>query len=133
MPKAKTPKPTDATLAQQLGRAKSAWDKLIAQVQQSPNVATADWKHYSTGWIFVVRDKRRNLAYLRPDQKRFTASFAFNDTAVRAAELADLPADLVESIRSSPKYPEGRAARIEVSTQKHAAIAMALFDIKCAT
>jgi len=126
----KAHRPTDADLASVLGRAKRHWDGFIACIQRNHPAATAEWKHYSTGWQFVLREKRRNLAYLKPSEKCFTVSFAFSDNAVDAAERSDLPAEIVQPIRQSPKYPEGRAVRVDVATAKDLAIATKLLAIK---
>jgi hypothetical protein len=130
----KSHRPTDADLAKVLGPAKRPWDSFMAHVQEVNAGGTAEWKHYAgkSGWTFVVRDKRRNLAYVKPLAKRFLVSFAFSDEAVAAAEQSDLPEKVVKPIRESPKYPEGRAVRVEVSSAAAAAIARKLLGIKLA-
>lgn len=126
--------PTDAALATILGRVKRHWDGFLSHIRQVSADATAEWKHYSgkSGWTFVVRGKRRNLAYLKPSAGRFTVSFAFGDKAVQAAEQSDLPDPLVQSIRQSPKYPEGRAVRVEVTSASNVALVKKLLAIKLA-
>ena len=130
----KSHEPTDADLARVLGRVKSHWDKLVAHVRAVNAGGTAEWKFYSAkyGWTFVVREKRRNLLYMKPAEKRFTASFAFGDKAVDAAEQSDLPEHIVKPIRQSPKYPEGRAVRVEVTSATDVTIAKKLLAIKMA-
>ncbi len=127
--------PSDDDLAAVLGSAKRHWDRLVAHIREMDANGTAEWKHYAgkSGWTFVVRDKRRNLLYLKPLEKRFLASFAFNDQAVDAAEQSDLPERIVKPIRQSPKYPEGRAVRLEVSSAADATIAIKLLAIKMAS
>jgi hypothetical protein len=130
----KSHQPDDADLADTLGRAKRHWDTLVAHVQQASPAATAEWKFYTAkyGWTFVVREKRRNLFYLKPLAKCFTVSLAFGDKAVDAAEQSDLPDEIVKPIRQSPKLPEGRAVRINVTSASHVAIAKKLLAIKAA-
>jgi hypothetical protein len=130
----KSQRPSDADLAHVLGPAKRHWDSLVVHIQDVNPGGTAEWRHYAgkSGWTFVVRDKRRNLAYLKPAAKRFTVSFAFGDKAVEAAEQSDLPERVVKPIRESPKYPEGRAVRIEVTSTPDVAIARKLLAIKMA-
>ena len=131
----KSHRPTDADLAKVLGPAKRQWDNFTSHVQEVNASGTAEWRHYAgkTGWTLVVRDKRRNLAYVKPLAKRFLVSFAFSDAAVTAAEQSDLPEKIVQPIRQSPKYPEGRAVRVEVASAADAAIARRLLDIKLAS
>ena len=110
--------PTDADLAKVLGRAKRHWDNLETHALDANPDAGPEWKYYmkKTGWTFLLRGKRRNVLYMRPTGKgRFTVTFVFGNRAVKAAEQSDLPADLIEAIRQSPKYPEGRAANTEVT------------------
>lgn len=128
----KSHRPTEAELAKALGPAKRSWDGLVASLRDGAPQCAADWKHYAgkTGWVFVARRQRRNVLYLKPLERRFLASLALSDAEVRAAEQADLPPELVESIRTSPKYPEGRPARVEVSTAADAKIVRALLAIK---
>jgi len=130
----KSPRPTDADLAEVLGRAKRHWDSFAAHIREVIVGGTAEWKHYAgkSGWTFVVRDKRRNVAYMKPSAKRFTVSFAFGDQAVEAAERSDLPDHVVKPIRQSPKYPEGRAVRIEVTSAKGVGVVKKLLAIKMA-
>jgi hypothetical protein len=49
-----------------------------------------------------------------------------------AAEQSDLPAEVVSPIRQSPKYPEGRAVRLAVTTAPHVTLAQKLLAIKMA-
>jgi hypothetical protein len=128
-------RPDEADLARVLGPAKRHWDALVAHIRKAIPEATAEWKHYAgkSGWTFVVRDKRRNLLYMKAAAKRFGVSLAFNDKAVQAAEESDLPAHVVAPIRQSPKYPEGRAVRIEVASAADLAIAKKLLAIKTAS
>jgi hypothetical protein len=130
----KSHQPNDADLADFLGRAKRHWDNLVAHVREACPAATAEWKFYTAkyGWTFVVREKRRNLLYMKPLPKCFTVSLAFGDKAVDAAEQSDLPDEIVKPIRQSPKLPEGRAVRIDVTSASHVAIAQELLAIKMA-
>lgn len=128
----KAHRPTDAELAQALGRTKRHWDALTAAAQKAAPTATATWKHYAgkSGWTFVVRGKRSNVIYMRPLAKHFIAAFAFGAAAVDAALQSDLPAPVIELIRTAPQYPEGRAVRIAVQTAADAAIVKRLLTIK---
>ena len=128
----KAHEPTDRDLATALGRAKRHWDALVTQVQKVSPDATAAWKHYAGkyGWTFVVREKRRNLLYLKPAEKRFTASLALGEDAVAALRQSGLPDALVQTIEQSPKYPEGRPARIDVASAADLKIATKLVAVK---
>lgn len=127
--------PDDAALAAALGSTvKRHWDSFVAHARAAGVGVEAGWKHYAgkTGWLFVARDKRRNLVYLRPDTKCFGVSLALSEQAVTEAVAADLPDDLVAAIQAAPKYPEGRPARLTVRTAQHVAIAKQLLALKLA-
>lgn len=125
-------RPDDEHLAIELGRVKKLWDAFLEHVQSQDVPAKIEWKHYSTGWRLVVKARGRNIAYLNPGSRRFTASFALSDENLDAAESAGLSTDFVKSIRESKKFPEGRAARIEVTSTTHLAQALALLAGKMA-
>ncbi len=130
--------PDDADLARVLGGSKRHWDKLVAAVQKLRADVATGWKYYTGkyGWTFIARDKRRNVLYLKPRAKCFLASLALGDKALAAAEEAagrsELPTGLVESIRNSLKYPEGRAVRIEVHSAADVATIEKLVAIRLA-
>ncbi len=130
----KSKPPSDADLATALGRAKAHWDRLLADADKLSAGAPAEWKYYSgkAGWTLVLRGRSRNLLYLRPLDKRIAVSLAFSDEALAAAEQADLPEPLVQSIRESPKYPEGRAVRLEVAAARDVKTVGKLLQIKLA-
>ncbi len=128
----KSTKPDDAALAQALGGAKRHWDALATHIATAAPLARPEWKHYGKkhGWVFVVRGKRHNLLYLIPHEKHFMASFAFGERVVRAAIQSDLPAQVIELIRQSPKYPEGRAVRVAVESAAGVKVVKRLLAIK---
>ncbi|MEW6251345.1 MAG: DUF3788 family protein [Planctomycetota bacterium] len=130
----KSQAPDDAVLTKALGRARRAWDSLVEHAQALQPSATPEWKYYSSkaGWTFVVRGPRHNLLYLSPQRGRFKLSLTYGERAVAAAEHADLPPETLQLVRESPKYPEGRAIRMEVVSAADAAIARKLLDIKLA-
>lgn len=131
----KTRPPSDGDLGQTIGRAKRHWDALLAVISRDHPDVLMGWKHYAgkTGWRFIVHRKGRNLAYLKPCDGRFTVSLALSDQALDAAERSGVPAQIIDPIRASPKYPEGRAARVDVVCAKDVALAFALLAIKAAT
>ena len=125
--------PKEADLAKAIGRAKRHWDNLKTHALDADPAATEEWKYYmkKTGWTFRVKNKRRNLLYMQPCGKgRFTVGLMFGKQAVQAAERSDLPDQVVETIRQSPQYPEGRMIRIEVTSAADVKIAKRLLAIK---
>jgi len=124
--------PDDAAMSEALGRAKRHWDGLVAHIAEAAPEAKPEWKHYGkrNGWVFVVRGKKHALMYMIPHEKYFTASFAYKGKAVQAALQSDLPAAVIEMIRKAPKYPEGRAVRMDVKSAADVKVAGRLLAIK---
>lgn len=122
----------DSEATSALGKARRHWDSFIQSVERDHPDAIIEWKRYSTGERLIIRDKRRNLAYLKPEQNRFIVSFAFGDAALKAAEQAKLPAPLIRSIQEAPQYPEGRPVRNTVDSAASLSIAKKLLAIKAA-
>lgn len=132
---AKPAPPDDAHLAKFLGPAFKHWQFVISDAT-SNHAAKAEWKHYAGklgGWRLVLKSKARNLAYLKPDDASFLASLALSDADLDHAEQAKAaPPALLADIRAGPKFPEGRAARISVSTAASARHVARLITIKAA-
>ncbi|HVP10106.1 MAG TPA: DUF3788 family protein [Phycisphaerae bacterium] len=124
--------PAAGDLTRAFGKAKRHWDDLAGHISSLGPAAKPEWKHYGkrSGWVYVLRGKKNNLLYLIPHEKHFVASFAFGEKAVRAALESDLPAPVVEMVRQSPKYPEGRAVRLKVTSAADVKIAKRLLAIK---
>jgi len=129
----KSQPPREDELAAVLGRAKRLWDDFAAHAQTAVPAAVPEWKFYTkkSGWTFLLRGTRRNVLYMRPvGRATFAVSFAFGEKAVSAAEQSHLPKQVVDAIRNSPKYPEGRLARVTVTTAADVKIAKQLLAIK---
>jgi hypothetical protein len=125
--------PSDAELEQLLHRAKLHWDKLIKLAADNDTDAYAEWKFYTkkSGWVLVIRSKKRNVLYMRPiDTRRFSVTFAFRDKHIEAVKQADIPGDIVAEILKAKEYPEGRMARVDVTKAAECKIAQALLAIK---
>ena len=114
----KARKPTDKELESVLGVEKSLWDRLLSQLVEECKLSTREWNSYSrkAGWSLRVKHGDRNILYLSPHAKCFTASFALGDRAVKAALESTLPEHVTKLIREAKRYAEGTAVRIEVKT-----------------
>jgi hypothetical protein len=128
----KSKKPTEADLSRVLGRSKKLWDELRSCATGQETSVSEEWKCHGEkyGWSLVLRGKKRNLLYMSPREKHFMASCALGEKAVAAAESAGLPPQVLEAIRTAPRYPEGRPARIEVRTAKDLEVVKQLLALK---
>lgn len=130
----KSYQPTAADLAAALGPAMGAWDAIVAAAVEICPKAPPAWKHYAgkSGWVFVFREKKRNLLYLSARERSFMAALALNERAVAAAESARLPTAVLKQIRESPVYPEGRAVRIVVASPRQVGTVLKILTLKVA-
>lgn len=130
------PKPDsapDPALAQ-LAAARPHWDAFLASALAiAPNINTL-WRTYAgaSGRQCVIRRGEKNLAYLKPAEGSFLVSMALSDDAVAGLASAKLPKALVDEITAAKKYPEGRPARVTVSTPATLKTANTLLAIKLA-
>lgn len=125
-------KPTDAALAEALGKNKKHWDAIDEHVARASEGLEREWKFYGAkhGWTYKVTRKKKAVLYLVPHGKSFTASMALREKAVEAVRRSNLPPELVAEIDSAKTYPEGKPARIEVTSQKKVDIVKRLIAIK---
>jgi|GEM_PF-80568 len=128
------PRRPHADIGPDLAAAQPHWDQFLQWVGANLPDAEIVWKDYAgkTGRQCVIRMKDRNLAYLKPAAGSFLASVALSDAAVADLDDSKLPEALIHEIRSSPKYPEGRPARVCVDSIPTLKMATALMEIKIA-
>jgi hypothetical protein len=127
--------PDDRSLKATLGSAKRLWDRLIDRLQSDHGPLAETWRFSgrSFGWSFRLEQPKRVLVYMTPCQKHFLASFALGDKAYRAAQAADLSADVMTLLRNAPKYPEGRGIRVPVKTARDLEDVLRLAALKAAS
>ena len=130
----KTAEPTGKELAAVLGPAKTAWDRLIADLAQEHKIDGREWSSYSpkAGWSLRLIKKARVILYLSPHQGSFMVSFALGDKAVQAALKSKLPPPAVKIIKEAKRYAEGTAVRVEVLKAKDVEVVKTLAAIKLA-
>ena len=126
--------PTERALAENLGKTHELWDEIAAYVRNEHGSATPEWKFPGAkyGWSFRVKDAKRNLIYMTPDDGFFRVAFALGDKAVAAVEASSLPEPIKEQLRAATRYVEGRGLRLEVRGKRDVAAVKKLVDIKLA-
>lgn len=127
--------PGDADLAAALGAGKLHWDALIAFVREVCPEAVLEWKFYGAkyGWQLKVVRAKKALLYMIPHRDGFNAALALRPRAVEELRGAGVPEDLVREIESAKDAPEGRPARIFVTTKRDVGIAAKLVALKLAS
>jgi hypothetical protein len=131
----KSTKPADADLAKALGAAIGLWNELRRLVGEHFAPLTEEWvfSGKSHGWSLRLFQKKRAVLYLKPIEGYFRVSFAFGEKASQAALESDLPASVLKLIGEAPKYPEGRAVRMDIKNARDVRIALKLARIKMAS
>jgi hypothetical protein len=128
----KAHKPTDKRLATALGKSKKCWDAILEGVDRARGGLGCEWKFYGAkfGWQLKVMDKKRTVLYLVPREGGFLAAMALSERAVAAVRVSSLPPTLVSEIETAKVLPEGRPARIEVTSAKQLEVVRQLMAIQ---
>ncbi len=123
--------PTDKDVAEALGPAKPAWDKLFKDMAADLELDQA-WKTYGAkfGWAAQLRRGKRRILHLGPCAGSFEVVFVFGDRAVKAARASGLGRTAEKLLDAAPRYPEGTGIRIEVRGPKHLPLIRKLAQIK---
>lgn len=128
----KAHQPTDEDLQRVLGKAHSAWTRLIELVTREIDAISQAWgfTSASTGWGLRLRRGERIIVYMTPGSGKFLVSFALGEKAVAAARAKKLPSWVIEGIDAAPRYAEGRGVRFEISGARKVVPLAALARIK---
>ena len=112
----KSHKPTEQDLSEKLGSTNKYWEEIKKSLCEEYGDLVEEWKYYGQkyGWSLKLFYKKRNLFFFTVYGKYFRMGFTFGDKAVSAIEKSDLPKSIIEELRKTKKYVEGRGLRIEV-------------------
>ena len=112
----KSHKPTEQDLSEKLGSSIKLWEEIKISLNDEYGQLVEEWKYYGQkyGWALKLFYKKRNLFFFTVYGKYFRMGFTFGDKAVSAIEKSDLPKSIIEELRKTKKYVEGRGLRIEV-------------------
>jgi len=127
--------PGDRELQNVLGPARALWAQLRADLGSQFPPLGDKWSYAGKthGWSLQLKQKKRTVLYLIPGRGSFVAALALGEKAFRAAQASRLPGPVLEVVDSAPRYPEGRAVRLEVRSKKDLASVEALAAIKMAS
>jgi hypothetical protein len=125
--------PSEAELLTTLGaRAAKLWNNLVDHLRAHGTVDSEEWNSYSIkyGWALRLKHKKRNILYLSPNARAFTASFILGQRAVAAALAEPMPEEVLAAVREGKRYPEGTGVYFEVRNATTAAAVEKLAAIK---
>jgi hypothetical protein len=113
----KAAKPTDENLEDVLSNAYKYWMKIKDEISTKYGEIIPEWKFYDkkTGWTMKNVLEKRNLFFFKPYRGYFNLTFVFGDKAVSVIEKSKISKELIQELRSSKKYMEGRVLTVKVS------------------
>ena len=128
----KLKKPEQKEITEVLGSTEHLWNNIIDYIVPNYTGALEEWKYYgkSSGWMLLIKHKKRTILYLIPHNGFFIVLFVFGEKAARDACESNLPHYIIEKIESAKPYVEGRSFQIEVRNEQDIEYIKMLIDIK---
>jgi hypothetical protein len=124
-------KPTDETLEAALGVSHTYWQELKNYVFSLYPEAIEEWNYTkSGGWSFRMKDKKRAIIYLIPQDGYFKAALVFGRKATDEVMASRVSTEIKTELESAKVYAEGRGIRIEVRDERMTGNIKILVDIK---
>jgi hypothetical protein len=128
----KTVEPSDKNLKDALSASYKYWVEIQKEFLIEYGEIIPEWKFYDkkTGWTMKNMFKKRNLFFFKPYKGYFNLTFVFGDKAVSAIEKSSVSEDLIQELRLSKKYMEGRVLTVKVSKKSDLQNIYKLVEIK---
>jgi len=128
----KLTQPTPKELAARLGGSKELWNQLVSEIVRECGITDKEWNCYSpkAGWSLRLKQKKRNIIYLAPCNGCFRIALILGDKAMKVAKAAKFPDKFAKLIAEAPRYPEGSAIRLEVTSAGDIAFVTQLAKVK---
>ena len=128
----KPPPPLDADITATLGPSRSLWDDLRQQACRDFAPVTEEWvvSGRKLGWALRLKRRDRAVLYLKPLEQSFRVTLALGPQAVEGARRSKLSASILRLIDEAVQYPEGKAVRLEIRSQRDIRVALQLVAIK---
>ncbi len=111
--------PTADQLTRVLGPADDAWRHLVSRMDDRHGPLTVEWTFSGAkyGWSCRLRQKKRTILYLIPQDQAFLAGVVLGDRALAVLRRDDLSPGTRELIDQAPRYGEGTGFRIPVESK----------------
>jgi hypothetical protein len=128
----RTKAPSRKELASELGAAQDIWNGIIASVVEQVGSIDQEWRSSKArfGWICLLKQKKRTLLYLTPEEGLVRVAIVLGERAVGLALASDIPSGIKTLIRDARPYAEGRGIRLPVSSAGDVLVVRALVVIK---
>ena len=110
--------PDNKALAEALSASFSWWNDIKDYVIQQYPKASEEWKHSGKnyGWGFRLKDTKRVIVYLTPNDGFFLFSIVFGEKATQEALKSNISDTIKKIINEAPVYAEGRGIRLEIKS-----------------
>ena len=107
------------TLKKVLGKTFPIWETIIQATKTLYPEAKEDWSFPGEkyGWSFRLKDKKRAIIYLLPQERFFTASLVFGQKATTEILQSKISENIKEEIKNARVYAEGRGLRIDIKNK----------------
>ena len=111
--------PTNQDLKKTLGSTFSIWENIVDTTKTLYPKAIEEWNFSGEkyGWNFRIKDKKRAIIYLLPQDKFFKVSFVFGQKATDIILNSIIADDIKTELRNTKVYAEGRGIRIDVKNK----------------
>lgn len=123
--------PNQEMLENAIGSRILYWNELIKWMDQNDAIH-GEWKFYSqkSGWSFLLKEGKRALLYLIPQDQFFKVNFVLRERAVGEAMASQIPEGIKDLIAKAPPYREGRSFMFDIKDGVDLEVAKALLEIK---
>jgi hypothetical protein len=127
--------PDDAGLKATLTGTYDQWQWIVDYVHEQYLKAVDEWYYPGVkyGWCFRIKDKKRAIIYLLPEDKYFRAGMVVGEKAMAKIRESNISDSIKAELESAKVYAEGRGIRIEVRNNAMMDDIKILVDIKIAS
>ncbi|MCK9613522.1 MAG: DUF3788 family protein [Bacteroidales bacterium] len=116
----KSAPPDEKMLEKALLKSMGWWNEIKDFVISNYPNAVEEWKHSGKnwGWGFRLKDKKRVIIYLTPQDKYFLFAMVFGEKATLEVLKSKVSEEIKKTLSEARVYVEGRGIRMEVNSSK---------------
>jgi len=110
--------PTPAELKKVLGPSEEIWHYLISLVETTYGPLLEEWTFSGAkyGWNARLRQKKRTILYLIPQEQTFLVGMVLGDRALTLLRRDEVSTQTLALIDEAPRYGEGTGFRVPVTS-----------------
>lgn len=126
--------PAKQDLKQALGMALAIWESIIDITKTLYPNAIEEWNFPGEkyGWSFRLKDRKRAIIYMVPQDQFFKVSFVFGQKATGIILDSPVSDEIKTALSNAKVYAEGRGIRIDVKDKSSLEDIKELIKIKLA-